>query len=78
MKNYKYVYLLKSEYDGQVDAIIYTNKITEVVEVAIQEAIDEYYAEELDCGQTSYILDYLVNKFDGEIDYHTNIQEIYY
>jgi hypothetical protein len=78
MKHYKYVYLLKSEYDGTVDAVIFTNKITEVIEAAIQEAIDEYYAEEFDCGQTSYILNYLDDKFDGEIDYHTNIEEIYY
>lgn len=79
MKGYNYIYLLKSQYDDKIDAIIYTNKITEVVEKAIQEAIEEYDDLEIDYSQTSFILDYLCDKFDGQLDFEIGgFEEIYY
>lgn len=79
MKGYNYIYLLESEYDHKVDAIIYTNYIREVVEKAIQEAITEYYALEIDYSQTMFILDYLSDKFDGKLDFEIGgFEEIYY
>ena len=66
MKGYNYIYLLISEYDHKVDAIIYTNKITEVVEQAIQEAIKEYHALEIDYSQTLFILDSLSLRLQGK------------
>lgn len=79
MKGYNYTYLLASEYDHKVDAIIYTNKRCDVVEKAIQEAITQYYALEIDYSQTSFILDYLCDKFDGKLDFEIGgFEEIYY
>ena len=79
MKGYNYIYLLTNEYDHRVDAIIYTNKISEVVEQAIQEAIKEYHALEIDYSQTSFILDYLCDKFDGQLDFEIGrFEKIYY
>ena len=79
MENYNYIYLLESEYDHKVDAIIYTNYVREVVEEVIQEAINEYYALEIDYSQTMFILDYLCDKFDGKLDFAIGgFEEIYY
>ena len=79
MKGYNYIYLLKSEYDDEIDAIIYTNKITEVVEKTIQEAIKEYINLEIDYSQVNFILDYLCDKFDGAIDFDIGrFKEVYY
>ena len=78
MKGYKYIYLLKSEYDDKIDAIIYANKTSEVVDEAVQEAVDEYYELQLDYGQTMFILDYLCDKFDGDIYFEMgSFEEIY-
>ena len=78
MKGYNYTYLLKSEYDDKIDAIIYTNKISEVVDKEVKEAVAEYCELQLDYGQTMFILDYLCDKFDGEIDFEMgSFEEIY-
>lgn len=79
MKGYNYIYLLASEYDHKVDAIIYTNKRSDVVEQAVNEAITQYYALEIDYSQTLFILDYLCDKFDGQLDFEIGgFEEIYY
>ena len=70
---------MKREYNDEIDAIIYTNKITEVVQKTIQDARKEYIDLEIDYSQTSFILDYLCDKFDGQLDFEIGgFEEIYY
>lgn len=78
MQHYNYTILLKN--DDNIDAIIFTNTRTDVIQKAILDATDKWYAEQISDSQLDYIIDYLYEKFDNIYikDMYMGYDEIYY
>lgn len=78
MQHYNNTILLKC--DDNIDAIIFTNTRTDVIQKAILDATDKWYQEQISDTQLDYIIEYLYEKFDNIYiqDMYRGYDEIYY